>query len=210
MEEFMLGTPAIVCRWRLANRRLPMENRHMRALNARRLKGEPLRPALVGWVKQHVEWTLGEGAQSHPDGVLMLVVDEQGRAAMTLGPYKPLVHTSVNDLLVRARDSWAEAQVTGVSPEDVWVARGDTLVWGTSSEFSPSAASSLVADLARSFGMPVYRDEDLLQTATYQGVGANEVFLVSDEHGVVPASDRPDARAQKFRVSYQKLLASMR
>ena len=31
-ERFTLGTPALVCRWRLASGALPLENRHLRAL----------------------------------------------------------------------------------------------------------------------------------------------------------------------------------
>ena len=33
MRDFKLGTPALVCRWRLASGRLPLENRHLRALS---------------------------------------------------------------------------------------------------------------------------------------------------------------------------------
>ena len=35
MRNFKLGTPALVCRWRLASGRLPLENRHLRALSRR-------------------------------------------------------------------------------------------------------------------------------------------------------------------------------
>ena len=34
-EGFELGTPALVCRWRLSGGMLPMANRHLRALAAR-------------------------------------------------------------------------------------------------------------------------------------------------------------------------------
>ena len=40
MDEFRLGEPALVCRWRLANRKLPMENRHLRALAGRTVNGK--------------------------------------------------------------------------------------------------------------------------------------------------------------------------
>ena len=210
MSDFTLGKLALVCRWRLANRHLPLENRHLRALGARTVNGEHVSTELVAWAKQHIEWTLDEGARKHPDGVLMLALDEGGRAAMTVGSYKPLEHTTANDLIGRARGSRSEAQKTGVSPEDIWAVQGNALVWVTSADFKPSGASTLVADLARTLGMPVRRDSDLLTQFVVQGVDADEVFLVSDEHGVVPASDRSGERAQKFSQSYQKLLQSMR
>ena len=74
MEGFELGTPALVCRWRLARRRLPLENRHLRALLARTVNERPVSQALVAWAKQHIEWTLEEGSAEHPDGVLMLII----------------------------------------------------------------------------------------------------------------------------------------
>ena len=206
MEEFKLGTPALVCRWRIANRRLPLENRHLRALGARVVGDDHVSTGLVAWAKQHVEWTLEDGAVDNPDGVLMIAVDEAGRAAMSLGAYRELARTTAHDLLVRAQGSWKEAERTHVSPEDLWVVRGDMLVWGTSPEFAASGASSLINDLARTLGMPVKLDEELLETCALRGMYADEVFLVSDEHGVVPASDRAGQRARKFAASYQKLL----
>lgn len=206
VEQLKLGKPALVCRWRLWDGRLPLENRHLRALAARTPQGVEVTPGLVGWAKQHIEWSLKEGSQAHPDGVLMLVLDEEGRAAMTVGPYRPLKKSSANDLLWRAQGSWREAKSMGVSPEDLWTIRGDTLMWATSSEFAPSGASSLIADLAKTLGMPVIRRDDLLKAAATQGFAGDEVFLVSDEHGVVAASDRSGARAHKFVESYHRLL----
>ena len=78
-EDFALGTPALVCRWRLADRTLPLENRHLRALSRRVVDDAPVSSQLVAWAKQHIEWTLAEGAAACPDGTLMLVVDEVSR-----------------------------------------------------------------------------------------------------------------------------------
>lgn len=206
MAEFRLGTPAVVCRWRLASKGLPLQNRHLRALGARVVKGTPVSTALVAWAKQHIEWTLAEGSHEHPDGILMLVIDEEGKAAMTVGTYRPLTRVTANDLLARALNGRREAEKTRVSPEDLWVVKNNTLVWCTCPEYRPSGASSLVADLARTLGMPVQRDEDLLDVLAYRGFVGDEVFLVSDEHGVVPASDRSGERARKFADSYKKLL----
>lgn len=201
-----MGQPALVCRWRLANRKLPLENRHLRALLARRVNGAPISHGLVAWAKQHIEWTLEEGAYEHPDGVLMLVVDEEGKAAMTVGEYRPLAHTAANDLLARAKGGWAEAASTMVSPEDLWVVRNNALLWGASADRCPSGASSLICDLARTLGIPMRRDDGLLGELESTGFCEDEVFLVSDEHGVVPARDRAGERSKKFAASYKKLL----
>ena len=208
--EFTLGTPALVCRWRLAGHGLPLENRHLRALAARRLGGEQVSKSLVAWVKQRIEWGLDEALRERPDGVLMLVVDDAGASALTIGPYSALRKTSANDLLARAQTSRLEAESTGVAPEELWVAQGDALVCATSTEFSTSGASSLVYDLAHTMGMPVRREEGLLREFARRGFVGREVFLVSDEHGVVPASDQGGQRAEKFAQSYQKLLSRSR
>ena len=49
MEDFSLGVPELVCRWRLSNRTLPLGNRHLRALGHRRVGGKPLDRQLVAW-----------------------------------------------------------------------------------------------------------------------------------------------------------------
>ena len=58
MDGFTLGSPALVCRWRLASRALPLENRHLRALGQRVVNGGLVPTELVAWAKQHIEWTL--------------------------------------------------------------------------------------------------------------------------------------------------------
>ena len=207
MEEFSLGQPAVVCRWRLSNGKLPLENRHLRALAARKAPNEVITTSLVAWAKQHMEWTLTDGTAEHPDGVLMLVVDTDGKAAMSVGAYRHLTHFSANDLLRRAKSAQKEALLLHVAPEELWVVRDDVLFWATSPRFAPAGACSLVYDLAKTLGMTVQRDEELLERVQTQGFTADEVFLVSDEHGVVPASDRSGPRAQKFKASYARLLS---
>lgn len=210
MQTFKLGTPALVCRWRLHEGRLPLENRHLRALSRRTVNGAPVTTGLVAWATQHIEWTLERGTAEYPEGVLMLVIDVGDQAAMSVGEYRSLEQTYARDLFKRAWGSRREGEVTGVSPEDLWLVRGNALVWGTTPELTPSGSSSLIDDLARTMGMPVMRDESLFDTGSIDDLIADEVFLVSDEHGVVPASDRGGVRAKKFAASYAKLLRSRR
>ncbi len=56
-----LDKPALVCRWRMSNKKVPMLNRHIRALSERLVQGEPLTHNMLSWAKQHVEWSLAEG-----------------------------------------------------------------------------------------------------------------------------------------------------
>lgn len=211
LGDFTLGEPALVCRWRLAGRALPMEGRHLRALARRRLAGRELSPQLVAWAKQHIEWTLTDGAARYPDGVLMLIVDEGGRAAMTVGPYEALASTTALDVASRAASAAREASVTGVAPETLWGVRDDGLVHGLPDAATGlSGADSLVADLARTVGIAVAIEGDLAERALSGCSDCDELFLASDEHGVVVASDTAGARAERFATGYARLLASVR
>lgn len=209
-RDFRLGKPALVCRWRLSNRGLPMANRHLRALGARRIAGQPVSPQLVAWAKQHVEWTLEEGSATHPDGVLMLVVDEAGQAAMTVGPYEELEHPTLGTLVRRATLSLTEARTTRVAPESLWAAEGDILVCGLPQEYRLAGTTSLVLDLARTLGITVRLDEGLVPRLGHGRGRFDEVFLVSDEFGVVPASNVSGERSRRLAAGYQRLLDSRR
>jgi len=207
-ERFTLGAPSLVCRWRLASGSLPMEGRHLRALGQRRINDVQVTTELVAWAKQHIEWSLHDGSHDNPDGVLMLIVDECGRAAMTVGPYEPLKVRSVTALAARARQSCTEAGETGVAPETLWLVCGDVLVWGIDPEAHPAGTDTLVSDLASTVGLTVVRRECLADSVIAGDVEYDEAFLVSDEYGVVPASDVLADRADRFRQGYEKLLAS--
>ena len=210
MEGFKLGRPALVCRWRLANRALPLENRHLRALGQRLVKDAPLSPQLVAWAKQHIEWTLGDGAFEHPDGVLMLIVDEAGQAAMTVGPYEPLRSRSTTFLARRALIASREADATLVAPESLWLVRDDHLVWGIESGEKPSGADSLMYDLAKTIGISVTRKAGLAESVLSENEDFDEAFLVSDEHGIVCSSTASGARSRRFAEGYERLLSKTR
>lgn len=81
-----------------------MLNRHIRALSERLVQGEPLTHNMLSWAKQHVEWSLAEGDYTARDGVLMLVIDINGNAAMTVGEYEPLTDTSAKALRARSAE----------------------------------------------------------------------------------------------------------
>lgn len=213
-QGFELGTPVLVCRWRLAGGRLPLENRHLRAFAAR---GASM--PLVSWAKQHIEWTLEDGATDNPDGVLMIVVDDQGQAAMSVGPYAPLTSTDATALAARATQAREEkpivptaekdARATGyepriVAPETLWGARDGALCCALAEDATLSGAASLVADLAKARHVEVWWGTDPLEA------GCDELFLVSDEHGVVPAADRAGETGALLAADYAHLLEKTR
>ena len=205
MEGFELGDPVLVCRWRLANKKLPLENRHMRALVARSVDGKKVPTALMAWAKQHIEWTLEQGAADNPNGTLMLILDDQGRAAMTVGPYLPLQDVSLAGLARRADRARTEGASTGVAPETLWVVKDDVLMWDPQ-ETNPSGAASLILHLAKTLGLDVKRWPGVTDAIGSQALGFDEAFLVSDEHGVVPASDCSGPHGKRFALGYQRLL----
>ena len=183
---FTLDTPALVCRWRMANKHVPLLNRHIRALSQRHVNGEPLSHNMLSWAKQHVEWSLAEGSYVERDGVLMLVIDVNGNAAMTVGAYEPLADTSVAALVARAVEARVEAGETGIAPELLCAvtAYGRVLVSADPDERLCGVAT-LVEQLAGVRDHEVVRTPDMEPAATLDAA----FFLVSDEHGVVPASD---------------------
>lgn len=208
-EEFEVSEPVLVCRWRLSSGELPAANRHMRALGKRVVNKKALSKQLLGWAKQHIEWTLADGAHDEPNGVLMVMVDAEGRAAMAVGPYKSLEDTSEFALIERARASEREADATEVAPETLWAAQGNNLVVNLAIGDPASGVTSLVTDLAATLGMPVERRATLIEDLLAHPEEFDEVFLVSDEHGVVPASDAGGSRAQRFADGWQTLLGRM-
>lgn len=209
-SDFMLGEPALVCRWRLAGATLPLENRHLRALSRRHLGDAPLDDKLVAWAKQHIEWTLASGAAEHPDGVLMLMVDERGRAAMTVGPYEPLTDRRLPALLARADLAEREADQTDVAPETIWSVVDGGLVWGLGEGCVPSGTASLVEDLARTLGISVERRAGLLDEVRSGGLAFDEAFVVSDEHGVALPEGLACPLGERFLEGYGTLLRKAR
>lgn len=205
-ENFKPGRPVIVCRWRLAGRSVVLENRHLRALGQRLADGQEVSPNLVAWAKQHIEWTLPAGAVENPDGVLMLVIDDAGQAVMSVGPYQPPKARSVTALAHRADAASREARSTRVAPESLWLVQKERLVWGIEPGEKPSGSATLMADLAKTVGIPVVRQPGLAQEVILGVAEYDEAFLVSDEHGIVCATDAEGPRSRRFSTGYEKLL----
>lgn len=199
-EDLFAGEPVIETRWRLQNGALPLKNRHLRALAARGVTS-----ALVSWAHQHLEWTLAEGSMEQPDGVLVLDVDDEGRAVMSIAPFEPLPALSAALLLDRVAGREAEP----VEDEVVWMCRGGRLFVLSDADKPLSGANSLAVDLARTLHLePTFEGHAAIPDALARLAAADECFLVSDEFGVVAAADHDGPMARELASCYDKLLAT--
>ena len=225
-EPFDLDRPALVCRWRMAGKRVPLLNRHIRALSRRTVQGAPLPRNLISWVKQHIEWSLAEGDYDERDGVLMLVVDVNGNAAMSVGPYAPLADVSAAGLCGRAGLAAVEAAETGVAPEALCQVDGDRLTVFQGEGALTQGALTLIEQLADTRGLAWDRaglPRGVMATGdTAPGaaapvssldsvvVGGGSLFLVSDEHGIVPAEGADDPFISLCIAGYKKIFDKTR
>lgn len=190
LEKFELAEPALVCRWRMARRAVPLLNRHIRALSQRVVNGAPLTTNMLSWAKQHVEWSLAAGEYEDANGVLMLVIDVNGDALMSVGPYEPLSDRSRAALIARAEQARCEQGLTGVAPELLGVVTSDGVMIAAAAHERLCGAGTLVEQLLATQGRPVVRAKDaadpLAEATRALAVDPDAVaFLVSDEHGVV-------------------------
>lgn len=211
MEDgFVLGDRALACRWRLAGGELPLMSRHMRALRERTVNGQRVSARLVAWAKQQAEWGLPGGAAEHPDGVFVLEIDTSGQAAISVEPYEPLAPATSQALVLRARAALSEAKRTGIAPETLWAVRDGVLCQGIEEGMRASGTSSLVADLAKTLGIKRVRELGLATAARSSRAGIDELFLASDEHGILVASDCGGSIARRFADGYATLLDKCR
>ena len=204
-QKFELDNPELVCRWRLAGGALPLDNRHLRALSRRIVAQKEVSPHLIAWAKQHIEGTLKEGSQEYPDGVLMILLESNGQAVMTVGPYQSLEERSVLSLARRARISQREEQQTRCAPEVLWLVKDGRIIVGITEESIQSGATSLVLDLAQTLHEPIEFNPDVVAQVFDGTVEFDEAFLTSDEHGIVCASDAEGQIGERFLFGYKKL-----
>ena len=135
----------------------------------------------------------------------MLVIDINGNAAMTVGEYEPLADTSAKALRARSAEARSEADETGVAPELLAAVNDGELAFVAPADECLCGTATLIEQLAQTKDIPVARVDIPAQLK-----GA--LFLVSDEHGVVPADDTDAAEADAATVAffadgYEKLRA---
>ena len=124
---------------------------------------------------------------------------------MTVGDYEPLADTSAKALRVRSAEARSEADETGVAPELLAAVNNGELAFVAPADECLCGTATLIEQLAQTKGIPVTRVDIPAQLK-----GA--LFLVSDEHGVVPATDGDAADSDAATVAffadgYEKLRA---
>lgn len=211
LEELMnapVGDLAMTLEWRLAGCCLPLASRHLATLDARGFAH-----GLQSWCRQHIEWTLLEGAQDHPDGVLVIEVDTYGRAVMSVIAHEP--DPAPADCTKAAL--FERAHVVAIADDDplcaeaLWLSDApDHLICAVDPGQRLSGANDLVAQLAQTKGVAVTRvnlaDKDEAQVLASQLERMTDVFLVSDKRGVICASDATGAQGTAMHEHYAKLL----
>ena len=195
-EDLFVGDPVLTMRWRLHRRALPLKNRHLRAFSACGVSN-----GLASWARQHIEWTLADGAGAFPDGVLALAVDSEGRAEMTVEAYRGAPVLTSADIAARAAGWNGQA----VPCEALWTVEGGVLTVHTEEGAPLSGANSFLADVAKTLGTPLAfsRRPDAREAFAQ----ADEAFLVSDEHGVVAAADASGAVAERFKGYLDRIVS---
>ena len=115
------------------------------------------------------------------------MIDVNGNAAMTVGAYEPLVDTASAALAARAEAARLEEAEAGVAPEVLCCMRDGRLLVAVGEHVCGSL--SLVEQLAATRGIAV--DHVGSGDAFLKDVHSSStpIFLVSDEHGVVPARE---------------------
>lgn len=158
VEKFTLDKPALVCRWRMSNKKVPMLNRHIRALSERLVQGEPLTHNMLSWAKQHVEWSLAEGDYTARDGVLMLVIDVNGNAAHDGGGVRAANRYVGPRRYVPVPPRPAPRLTKlGVAPELLAAVNNGELAFVAPADECLCGTATLIEQLAQTKGIPVTR-----------------------------------------------------
>lgn len=227
-EEFVLQEPVLVCRWRLAGGTLPLLGRHIKALAARTIQGKPITPELVGWAKQHIEWTLNPTTKEEKDGVLLLVVDKEGKAAMSIGPFqgldelaKHLLREEIEGLepcalqedsgkwqtlIARARLAQKEAKRTNVAPEILWAVESRAQEDGTTKcETGTPKTPHLIAGVAPDSSLSGANSLicDLVKTKGYR-LDFDEELLdkIVQERSVSPEGKKKESQKPRYTEAF--------
>lgn len=147
----------------------------------RELSHLELPPPLIAWVHERLEWAAANLLGSDTDAVLVLDVDLQGEAQVSLDDCIALPPLGEDDLLIE--DGFVKGISTGegVWPATVWLATEDGTLIASAEELF-LAVDTLAEQLATTQGIPVTKAIQTTQVLKE----AQAVFAVSDEFGFVP------------------------
>ena len=200
----MALTAPITLRWRIHDGKLPLRQRHMRALS--RLD---LPDALMAWVHERLEWAMINMLTSGSEAVLVLGIDSATEVQLSLEDIrkKPILESA--DLMVHGDT------VTGVYSDgqpiagDIWIEQNGVLVSCVSDVFT--ATSTLCRDLATTLGFEVEIGQQPFPVVQ-KAAGRGQAFVVSDEFGFLPISSQGKGATEaegtitkRMREAFEKL-----
>ena len=178
-----IPTRAVELRMRLCDGKLPMYERHLKALKNYGLGGP-----MQSWLRTRMEYVLENHAPTHPDGVLHMTATPDGKVLFEVEPQGEAPVLSVDDCVVEEGvvsgvRVYAEPAQIDLSP--LWIAdsQAKTLVVGA--EELVFASCTTLKDLARTIGWTV----DIRPVR--QDQVAQDAFVVTDEFGVLPVVEGP-------------------
>ena len=183
-------TSNIDLRWRLSGGKLPMRERHLRSLLSLGIDGP-----MQAWVRTRIEYVLENHAAEHPDGAMHLVIAPDGKVTFSVEPLRELPQVGAGDVDVAA------GTVAGISDATVWLAGEKRLVAAVQNGLV-SAIDTTLRDLAATLGYTV--EERAVASDDAQGL---ELFVTTDEHGVVTVEGCSGEQASKFAELLGRLWA---
>ena len=192
-EMLSMPTEPIDVRWRLADGGLPMRERHLRSLASMGV-GAPMQ----SWIRTRLEYVLENHAPIHPNGVLCLRMDPEGKTEMVVEPLGTVPTLTEADLVIK------DDFITGASvPGVVWVMGEKLAIASVDNEELISATATTMRDLAETLSMQVEEGAVLAEDAFAEGV---EIFVTSDEFGILPIEGHSGATTDRFTKLLNKLL----
>jgi len=189
----------LVLRWRIHEGRLPLRQRHIRALGALELP-----EALVGWVLERLDWAVMNMLGPGSEAVLVVELDRAREARMSLAEVAPPPSLGAGDLV--EEQGFVLGAAVGAEPlaGDVWLELDGALAASTPEV--TSGTGTLGLDVARTLGIPCEVGLQPLAVAR-QAAEAGRAFLLSDEFGFVPIGAAPAASgpAARMREAFSRL-----
>lgn len=188
-REKNLPRETLVFRWRYVDATIQLYERRLRSLASFNVG-----PAVQAWVRSRLEWMQDNKLSERPEGVLELTITPEGDVGMSMQEIAEPPAISSESL------SWdGEGRLSGCSIEgSVWGVRPEGVrVWPGELR---RAADTFARDLLSTLGytlLPEPLSEDALD--------GGELFLVSDEFGVIPCEGREGPVGEKLASCFRKL-----
>lgn len=191
MNDHTAGIPTepLSVTWRLSGARVPLLERHLRALAERGVGS-----ALHAWLRSRLEWAFEHHAIEHPDGSITIGIDPQGDVTISVAPYVGPEGDPIATTIERG------GHVIDGDGASVWIRIGERVATPPFPPAAPRGSRSLVIDLARTLGWEV----EVRELTVEDIERADEAFFVSDVHGVVS-----DGRGGEFAARMQACFARL-